>query len=145
MEAVTSHQLDTSVDIDREINSLAVRDQLVLRTAIPPVVPRLNESLLSMAHQTTIRSAPHAMASDVCAAESYLVMDANHAVKKLQRWRHLMPRVKPFFAIKCNPDPVLIKSLVVAGDCGFDCASIGKLCNNTVIFRVLKHLQQLQF
>ena len=39
----------------------------------------------------------------------------------------MLPRVKPFFAIKCNPDPVLIKTLVVAGDCGFDCASLGEI------------------
>ena len=131
MEVMASHQLDTFIDIDRDINSLAVRDQLVLRTTIPPVVPRLSESLLTLAHQTTIRSASHAMSGDLSPAESYLVLDANHAVKKLQRWRHLMPRVKPFFAIKCNPDPVLIKSLVVAGDCGFDCASIGIFCSIT--------------
>lgn len=30
-------------------------------------------------------------------AESYLVVDGNHAVRKLMRWRELMPRVKPFF------------------------------------------------
>jgi hypothetical protein len=30
-------------------------------------------------------------------AESYLVVDGNHALRKLMRWRQLMPRVKPFF------------------------------------------------
>ena len=30
-------------------------------------------------------------------AESYLVFDANHGIKKLIRWKELFPRVKPFF------------------------------------------------
>jgi diaminopimelate decarboxylase len=29
--------------------------------------------------------------------------------------------------VKCNPDPVLVKSLVIANNCGFDCASIGEI------------------
>lgn len=33
-----------------------------------------------------------------------------------------------FSAIKCNPDPIILKSLVLSDQCGFDCASIGEIC-----------------
>lgn len=33
-----------------------------------------------------------------------------------------MPRVRPFYAVKCNPDPVMLRVLANLG-CGFDCAS----------------------
>lgn len=29
--------------------------------------------------------------------------------------------------MKCNPDPVLIRALVLANNCGFDCASVGEM------------------
>lgn len=33
-----------------------------------------------------------------------------------------MPRVQPFYAVKCNPDPMLLRTLAALG-CGFDCAA----------------------
>lgn len=36
--------------------------------------------------------------------------------------RRFFPRVEPFYAVKCNPDPVVIKTLAILG-CNFDCAS----------------------
>jgi diaminopimelate decarboxylase len=36
--------------------------------------------------------------------------------------RRFFPRVDPFYAVKCNPDPVIIKTLAILG-CNFDCAS----------------------
>lgn len=59
--------------------------------------------------------------------EAFVVVDGNHSLRKLSHWHRLIPRVKPFFAVKCNPDPVLIKSLVLANNCGFDCASVGEI------------------
>lgn len=38
------------------------------------------------------------------------------------RWRNLLPRIQPFFAIKCQPDPKVIELLGKLG-AGFDCAS----------------------
>lgn len=37
-----------------------------------------------------------------------------------------MPRVVPFYAIKCNPEPGVLKLLAAMGT-GFDCASKGEL------------------
>lgn len=36
--------------------------------------------------------------------------------------RRFFPRVEPFYAVKCNPDPVIVKTLALLG-CNFDCAS----------------------
>lgn len=40
----------------------------------------------------------------------------------MQAFREAMPRVHPFYAVKCNPDPVIVKELADMG-AGFDCAS----------------------
>lgn len=41
---------------------------------------------------------------------------------KHQRWKKEFPRIHPHYAIKCNSDPVLLRSLMAMGT-GFDCAS----------------------
>lgn len=33
-----------------------------------------------------------------------------------------LPRVTPFYAVKCNPDRLILRTLAALG-CGFDCAS----------------------
>lgn len=44
----------------------------------------------------------------------------------LQAWCAAMPRVVPFYAIKCNPDPGVVRLLAALG-AGFDCASLGEV------------------
>jgi ornithine decarboxylase len=39
-----------------------------------------------------------------------------------------MPRVRPFYAVKCNPNPVIMSSLAALG-CGFDCASAKEMAD----------------
>lgn len=47
---------------------------------------------------------------------------------KHQQWMDLLPRVKPFYAMKCNPDPRLLSTLAGLG-AGFDCASTAEMEN----------------
>ena len=44
-------------------------------------------------------------------------------VNKFKRWHESIPRVRPFYAIKCNDDLNVAKVLASLGS-GFDCASI---------------------
>jgi ornithine decarboxylase len=37
-------------------------------------------------------------------------------------WLRLLPIVKPYYAVKCNPNPVILDALASLG-CNFDCAS----------------------
>ena len=53
----------------------------------------------------------------------FYICDLATVVKKYYQWIKNLPKVKPFYAIKCNNDPVVIKLLHKLG-CGFDCASI---------------------
>lgn len=41
---------------------------------------------------------------------------------QLARWRHELPRVDPWFAVKCCPDKGVMRTLALGG-CGFDVAS----------------------
>ena len=53
---------------------------------------------------------------------TFYVMNLTTVQELYLIWRRLFPRIEPFYAVKCNPDPVLIRFLGSLG-AGFDCAS----------------------
>ena len=53
---------------------------------------------------------------------SFYVYDLGHVYRQYNAWFNAMPRVKPFYAIKCNPDRGLLEVLATLG-AGFDAAS----------------------
>ncbi|KAG0746718.1 hypothetical protein G6F57_002708 [Rhizopus arrhizus] len=53
---------------------------------------------------------------------AFFVGDLGEVFRQHLRWKALLPRIEPFFAVKCNPDPMVIKLLASLG-LGFDCAS----------------------
>ncbi|MBM3314982.1 type III PLP-dependent enzyme [candidate division WOR-3 bacterium] len=46
--------------------------------------------------------------------------------QQVERFRRLLPRVEPFYAVKANSNPAIIKTLAEAG-CGFDVASLPEI------------------
>ena len=55
--------------------------------------------------------------------DAFYLLDAGDVFRKFEQWRRLLPRVEPFYAVKCNSDPVVLQSLHTLGT-GFDCASM---------------------
>ncbi|KAI1316877.1 hypothetical protein EDD11_009367 [Mortierella claussenii] len=53
---------------------------------------------------------------------AFYVADLGEVYRQHQRWKALLPRIEPFFAMKCNPDPMVMRLLASLG-AGFDCAS----------------------
>nr|CCA25305.1 ornithine decarboxylase 1 putative [Albugo laibachii Nc14] len=54
--------------------------------------------------------------------DAFYVVDLHALEKRYQLWNKHLPFVKPFYAVKCNPDQQLLQTLAHLG-CGFDCAS----------------------
>ena len=79
--------------------------------------------------------------------DGFFLCDLNVVFQKLLAWRKLFPRIKPFYAIKCNPDPMVAAILGLTlglernkqaplnalstpppvSAAGFDCASIPEI------------------
>jgi ornithine decarboxylase len=55
-----------------------------------------------------------------------LLMDLEIVRGKTRRFRAALPRVRPHFAVKANPDPRVLKVLIQEG-AGFEIASIAEL------------------
>lgn len=83
-------------------------------------------------HDTEILAAPENVCSFIDAKAKarysvgseipFCVANLDDLYEKLLQWKALLPRVKPFYAVKCNNSPAVLRTLS-ALDTGFDCAS----------------------
>ncbi|KAG8195817.1 hypothetical protein JTE90_008516 [Oedothorax gibbosus] len=72
-----------------------------------------NEALIkSMLHELELKDE----------LEPFFVADIGDVVLKWKEWTEAMPRVEPFYAVKCNPDRVLLRVMASLG-VNFDCSS----------------------
>ena len=55
--------------------------------------------------------------------EPFFLLDIGDVYRKHQQWVDHLPTVEPFYAVKCNSDPLVLQSLASLGT-GFDCASL---------------------
>jgi len=61
-------------------------------------------------------------AEDLENEEAFYFIDLGAVLRKYKQWVQNLPRVKPYFAMKCNPNNAIIKTLASLG-VNFDCAS----------------------
>jgi len=54
--------------------------------------------------------------------DPFYVCDVGRLVHKNTEWKHAMPRVHAYYAVKCNNNPLILNILAQLG-CNFDCAS----------------------
>ncbi|KAF9262492.1 ornithine decarboxylase [Marasmius fiardii PR-910] len=59
---------------------------------------------------------------EVDAEKAFFVADLSKVYTQHQRWVACLPEIKPYYAVKCNPDPFVLRLLAALGT-GFDCAS----------------------
>ncbi|TFK34528.1 ornithine decarboxylase [Crucibulum laeve] len=67
-----------------------------------------------------------AAAHEPDAEKAFFVADLSQVYKQHMRWKACLPEIQPFYAVKCNPDPYVIRLLAALG-AGFDCASNGEI------------------
>ncbi|KAL6237410.1 hypothetical protein BDW75DRAFT_228763 [Aspergillus navahoensis] len=63
--------------------------------------------------------------TDQCAPgeeDAFYVADMGEVYRQHLRWKMNLSRVRPFYAVKCNPDPEVLRLMAKLGN-GFDCAS----------------------
>ncbi|KAF2710329.1 ornithine decarboxylase-like protein [Pleomassaria siparia CBS 279.74] len=81
-----------------------------------------------------LKSRVEAIDQDTCQVgdeDAFFVGDLGEVYRQHLRWKKNLGRVKPHYAVKCNPDPQVLRLLAELGN-GFDCAS------KTEIEQVLK-------
>ncbi len=59
---------------------------------------------------------------DSTSGEPFFVIDLGSVYRKHKQWLRMLPRVQPFYAMKCCNEPKILEGLAALGT-GFDCAS----------------------
>jgi len=60
--------------------------------------------------------------------EPFYIVDLDKVEEQYNKWVEYLPNIQPFFAVKSNPDNIIINILARLG-CNFDCASKNELRN----------------
>jgi len=119
---------ETSVAIPslfEQEQSLSVSRQQGCAHRTPFSVPRdvCNKYEVESVSETVEQVIARKKAEDTFEAEeAFYVVDLGVVVKKLKQWMTHLPRVQPFYAIKCNSNPAIVRTLASMG-VNFDCAS----------------------
>lgn len=58
--------------------------------------------------------------------DNFYVCDLGQVTRCFEAWSQALPRVAPFYAVKCHPNPGVLSTLAALG-AGFDCASPGEI------------------
>jgi ornithine decarboxylase len=54
--------------------------------------------------------------------QPFYIIDLGEIIKLYEKWLNCFPNIKPYYAVKCNPNPVILEVLEFLGT-NFDCAS----------------------
>ena len=54
--------------------------------------------------------------------QPFFIVNLSEIIKKINLWKDKLPNIHPYYAIKCNPDDMIIK-IMQSFDMSFDCAS----------------------
>ncbi len=54
--------------------------------------------------------------------DPFFIVNIGDVIRQYNNWVQHLPTIRPYYAIKCNPDPLITRVLLRLG-CGFDCAS----------------------
>lgn len=54
--------------------------------------------------------------------EPFYVLDLGAVTSLVDKWTRRLPNVRPFYAVKCNPNPTFLGAMAALGS-SFDCAS----------------------
>ena len=71
----------------------------------------------------TLKNLRHLVSSFPKSAGSVTVVSLSRIDTQWAQWKKALPTVHPYYAVKCNPEPILLSALLYRG-AHFDCASL---------------------
>lgn len=137
----------TEQKLDREENLIALDSPLLMRLyrhieAIP-IGSAENTVDDKATYQEDIHKfiKRHTASLDEFDDRSFYVVDASWMARRAMHWHRLMPQIRPYYAVKANPNGVLMQ-VAAALDMGFDCASNEELHAAVNTLRKILAMQQ---
>jgi ornithine decarboxylase len=103
--------------------SATIPETLKLFPGLPPLHSGRVETHLRAG---VISAAQKAVDGETDAERAFFVADLSTVHAQHMRFKRALPDVEPFYAVKCNPDPYVLRLLAGLGT-SFDCASNGEI------------------
>ena len=130
MESMLESTLQPEDAIPYTLDELTVKDPVVAESLPPAVAAAVYEKYgclpIAAGGPLAIRELAQSYIASSDIDDSFYIMDLGNVQRLYDSWHTAMPRVTPFYAMKCSPMPALIDVLAVNG-CGFDCASAAEI------------------
>lgn len=60
--------------------------------------------------------------------EAFYIVSIDKIYKQVEEWNYTLPNIKPYYAVKCNPNELVLKILASLG-VNFDCASKNEIAS----------------
>jgi len=76
--------------------------------------------------EATRKSIQKVVDKDATGGEPFFIIDLGSVYRKHKQWQRMLPRVQPYYAVKCCNEPKILEALVALGT-NFDCASRGEI------------------
>ncbi|KAJ6785735.1 hypothetical protein PWT90_06372 [Aphanocladium album] len=115
----------TTAILDHHVDQLHQSPFLTKRLPVTSVAsldgPAVAKQLIGDALSRRVEAVDH----ELCEPgdeDTFFVADLGDVYRQHLRWKKNLARVRPFYAVKCNPDPMVLRLLAALGT-GFDCAS----------------------
>ncbi|KAG8720042.1 hypothetical protein FRC08_001335 [Ceratobasidium sp. 394] len=129
--ALMNELLSVSPTVSYPIDFIPTHSIFTVDPAVPKVefagLPHLQTGTVDEIINATVANAIYDTEDDEPNTESaFFAADLSKVLLQHERWLRCLPGVEPFYAVKCNPDPYVLRLLSALGT-GFDCASHGEI------------------
>ena len=114
----------SSLDLTRV--GLAVLEELGHLASTPIDDSKLLDDLVYKKSTPTVDTVLKSEIANGDGEEPFFIGDMGIVVGQFEKWKRLLPRIEPFYAVKCNTNSSLLCNLEKLGT-GFDCASKGEI------------------
>jgi ornithine decarboxylase len=106
-------------------NMLATQQIQTVPITVPSDIER-EFNVRSFSSNTSIPEVISKIIQEEEMEDPFFVLDVGALVHQFQQWQKYLPRVEPYYAVKCNPTKVIVQTLSTLG-VKFDCASRGEI------------------
>jgi len=73
--------------------------------------------------------------------EAFFIVNIEKIIQQYIKWKKYLPNIIPYYAVKCNPNPVIIQVLHYLS-CHFDCASKNEM---SIVYELTKDSSKILF
>lgn len=126
MSEILSISPTVSYSVDFSAHSIFAINPAVPDVNFPGLPPLHTGSCDELIHSNVAKALYDLEDEEPDVERAFFAADLSKVLLQHERWQRCLPGVEPFYAVKCNPDPYVLRLLSALGT-GFDCASHGEI------------------